>query len=209
MNYCDKPGNTYGKNKMFEYPPGATPLDQDEINQLIPQHISTQQQLNEWEEQNILEITSWTSRQQFNLSQIITTSFIRNLHLKMFNKTWQWAGKFRHSNKNIGVDWHKIPIALKILLDDVNYQINNQSFPIDELATRFHHRLVAIHPFPNGNGRHSRLMTDIILLSQNQPRFSWGNINLTSPSDTRKSYIKALQTADKKNLELLLKFVRS
>ncbi|GAB4393639.1 MAG: mobile mystery protein B [Gammaproteobacteria bacterium] len=195
---------------IFEYAPGATPLDLDEVHELIPHHIITQQQLNEWEQVNILQAEQWVSRQQFKISQTLTVSFIKKLHHRMFSKTWRWAGQFRRTNKNIGVDWHSVMVAVQNLIDDTHYQLENASYDIDELAARFHHRLVAIHPFANGNGRHARLMTDIILLSQGTSRFTWGSTHdLVTSSVSREKYIHALRAADKQDYGLLLKFVRT
>lgn len=127
----------------------------------------------------------------------------------MFNKTWRWAGKFRKSNKNIGVFWEQIPVRLKLLFDDVAYQIEKHVYELDELAARFHHRLVHIHPFPNGNGRHARLMSDILLFNQGAKRFTWGQENLVLDSQTKKGYINALRQADKHDYRALLNFVRT
>lgn len=194
---------------MFEYPHGATPLDPDEANGLIPKHITTQGQLNEWEQVNILEAEKWAGRRNFKLQDVITTEFIKKLHQRMFNKTWRWAGEFRKTNKNIGVDWLSIFVDLKLLMEDIVYQIENKTYPVDELAVRFHHRLVSIHPFANGNGRHARLMTDIILLSQDQKRFTWGRVEqLIASSPVREKYIAALRAADRRDYKPLLQFVR-
>lgn len=195
---------------MYEYPPGATPLDPDEAAGLIPMHITTQSQLNEWEQMNILEAEKWIGGKHFELANILNSEFIKKLHLRMFNNTWRWAGEFRKSNKNIGVDWPTIAIELRLLVDDVEYQLSNSTYADDELATRFHHRLVAVHPFANGNGRHARMMTDILLLSLGQKRFSWGGVDsLVKPSVIRKNYITALRAADRKDYSLLLAFVRN
>lgn len=176
---------------------------------LIPKHITIQSQLNEWEQVNILETESWISRQSFKFPQITTIDFVKRLHQRMFNKTWSWAGKFRQSNKNIGVNWPSISVDLQVLMDDIRYQLDNKAYPVDELAARFHHRLVAIHPFSNGNGRHARLMADIVLLSQDHQRFSWGSTqSLAKTSPIRKRYIAALRAADKMDYSLLLDFVR-
>lgn len=194
---------------MFEYPEGATPLDLDEINGLIPEHITTQQQLNEWEQMNILEAEKWMSRKKFRMDEISNTIFIKKLHHRMFGKTWKWSGEFRRSNKNIGIDWLSIPVELKLLLDDFQFQLTHQTYPTDEIAVRFHHRLVAIHPFANGNGRHARLMTDIFLLSQKLKRFSWGMAEqLVKPTIVRQQYITALRAADERDYTLLMDFVR-
>ncbi len=191
----------------FIYPIGATPIDEDERRGLIPQHISLQSELNEWEQTNILDAESWAFGQRH--TNILTISFIQQLHKKMFGDTWKWAGKFRNSLKNIGVDYSEIDQELFKLCGDIQYQLDNQILSIDEIATRLHHRLVWIHPFPNGNGRHSRIYTDIFLQSQSRERFSWGGANLNQPNQIRESYIRALREADKHNLDPLCAFVRS
>jgi Fic-DOC domain mobile mystery protein B len=193
---------------MWDYPPGATLIDADEANGLIPQHITTQRQLNEWEQNNILMTEQWVSNQRFEIANIATSEFVKQIHVKMFNKTWRWAGQFRKTNKNIGVDWPLVSVELKILLDDVQYQAENNIYPKDELAARFHHRLVAIHPFPNGNGRHARMMADIMLIALGCSRFSWGSNSLAESSPVRKLYIEALREADRMNYEKLITFVR-
>jgi Fic-DOC domain mobile mystery protein B len=190
----------------LDYPPGATPLDADEIASLIPNHITTQGELNEWEQLNILQGESWAARQR---KEILNEAFVRQLHRQMFGETWRWAGDFRKSDKNIGADWLKISVELKKLVDDAHYQIEHASYPPDEIAVRFHHRLVAIHPFPNGNGRHARLMADLLVERLGQPRFTWGSRSLIDATDTRQRYITALQAADARNYAPLLAFARS
>lgn len=151
------------------YLPGATPLDADELACLIPTHITTQGELNEWEQLNIVQGEAWARRQR---KDILDEAFVRQLHKQMFGETWSWAGSFRTSDKNIGVEWQQIGVKLRNLLDDVRYQIDNATYPPDEIATRFHHRLVSIHPFPNGNGRHARVMADLLVQQLGQPRFT-------------------------------------
>ena len=191
---------------QFKYPPGATPLSPDELLMLKPPHITTQGELNEWEQANILQAQSWL--QNYNGS-ILTESFLLNLHEKMFNETWKWAGQYRKSNKNIGGEWIEVPIKLKLLLDDTTFQLKNNSYESAELAARFHHRLVAIHLFPNGNGRHARLACDQLLRSEGHTCFTWGRTNLTNPSETRQQYVSALRAADSHDIQPLLDFVYS
>jgi Fic-DOC domain mobile mystery protein B len=191
----------------FVYPQGATPYNQDDSAYLIPKHIYTQNQLNEWEQANILQAERWLF--SIKRKNLLTIDFIQNLYKRMFDQTWTWAGKLRPYNTNIGAPYRSIQESLKILCDDVLYWNNNQTFPLDERVTRFHHRLVAIHAFPNGNGRHARLMTDAFLVTAGASRFSWGKKNLVEQSETRKEYIKALQAADNGNYKTLFEFVRS
>lgn len=190
----------------LDYPHGATPLDADELASLIPSHITTQGELNEWEQLNIVQGEQWARKQR---KEILNEGFLRQLHKQMFGETWKWAGDFRKSDKNIGVDWLNIGVELKKLLDDVRYQVEHNAFPGDEIAVRFHHRLVSIHPFPNGNGRHARMMADLLVERLGKARFTWGSKSLVDPNDTRKQYIAALQAADARNIAPLLAFARS
>jgi Fic-DOC domain mobile mystery protein B len=190
----------------LDYPPDATPLDADELASLIPDHLTTQAELNEWEQLNIVEGDKWARKQR---KEILTETFLRQLHKQIFGETWRWAGEFRKSDKNIGVDWLHIGVELKKLLDDVRYQVEHGSFPVDEIAIRFHHRLVAIHPFPNGNGRHARMVADLLVERLGKSRFSWGSHSLVDANDTRRNYIIALQAADARDMGPLLAFARS
>ena len=133
---------------QFEYAPGPTPIDPDEAQGLIPKHIKTQAELNAWEELNIVEGADWIARKK--ITQKLDEGLIRELHSRMFNQTWLWAGTFRKSDKSIGIDWTQIAVALKNLLDNTTYQIENKVMPIDEIVVGFHHKLVLIHAFPNG-----------------------------------------------------------
>ncbi|MEN9424460.1 MAG: hypothetical protein RL122_1843 [Pseudomonadota bacterium] len=191
----------------FEYPLGATPLDPDEAQGLLPTHITTQGELNVWEQTNILQGELWAAR-QFK-RELLDEAFIRELHRRMFDQTWRWAGTFRSSDKNIGVDWLQIAMQLRNLLDNTRYQVEHQVFSADELAVRFHHQLVVIHPFPNGNGRHARLMADLLVQRLGMPRFSWGSESLIGTSGVRSAYLEALRAADRHKIELLLAFART
>jgi mobile mystery protein B len=189
-----------------EYPNGSTPLDANELSGLLPKHITTQKELNEWEQLNILQGEIWSRQHR---KDILSEKYIRQLHQQMFGNTWLWAGRFRTSNKNIGIDWQHIPVQLRKLFDDVKYHIDQETYSPDEIAIRFHHRLVSIHPFPNGNGRHARLCADLLIQEMGLPRFTWGGGNLVDTTETREKYIAALQAADNHNIQALLLFARS
>lgn len=155
---------------------------------------------------NIIEAEPWAVKQKDSVSIL----FIKKLHKRMFDKTWKWAGEFRTSEKNIGVHWAQIPMNLQELCDDVCYQLNHDTFPLDEIAVRFHHRLVFIHAFANGNGRHARLIADVLIVQKGGGRFTWGmHQDLTRATSVRKQYIKALQSADRGDYSKLLVFARS
>ena len=192
----------------FDYAPGATPLDPDEAAGLIPSHIANHAQLNEWEMVNILEGEHWAfSRKHKNM---LDSDFVRRLHKRMFGDTWRWAGAFRTTEKNIGIDPIQIPLALHNLCEDVKTQIEYKSYPLDEIAVRFSHRLVAIHPFANGNGCLSRTLADLLLVEHGAARFTWGaGANLVAEGDVRQRYLDALRAADGRDYGQLLAFVRS
>jgi len=192
----------------FEYPDGATPLDPDEAEGLMLTHITTREELNRWEFDNILEAKVWTDRTK--PVDILNEEFIKTLHKRMFGNVWKWAGNFRHSDKSIGGSWQHIPMSLKNLCDDTLLWIELQDDPPDLIAVRFHHLLVSIHPFSNGNGRHARAMTDLLLKNKlKQPEFSWGKLNLSDKEAVRKQYIDSLHSADNGDYKPLLAFART
>lgn len=184
----------------------ATPLTPEERAQLIPTYITTRAQLNEAEQLNITEADLWAFTRK---RDVLSEEFLRNLHKRMFRKVWKWAGAFRTSERNIGIDAYRIGVELRTLLEDVAYWIAHNTFAPDEIAVRFHHRLVFIHPFPNGNGRHARLAADLLAVKLGQKRFTWGSANLVEPAATRAAYVAALKAADNHDITPLLAFARS
>lgn len=188
-------------------PEGASPLDPDEAEGLIPSHITTRGELNAWEAANIVVGIRWLETRRLNDS-ILMVSTLLELHRRMFSETWAWAGRFRKTDKNIGVHWPHIPERTKALGADVAYQIENKTFGLDELAVRFHHRLVSIHPFPNGNGRHARLAADALLKENDTAAFTWGSGTIDDAGKLRNSYLAALRAADCGDYMPLLSFVR-
>jgi Fic-DOC domain mobile mystery protein B len=194
----------------LEYIDGQTPLDEEEKDGLLIPTIATRGELDEFEQQNIEQAIQWMLMRLFKPELIFTEKFIRNVHKRMYANIWAWAGDFRWTNKNIGVDRGQIATELKILLDDAKYWMENNTYSPDEIAIRFKHRIVSIHCFPNGNGRHSRLMADIIIEKIfKQSVFTWGAGNLSQKFDHRAAYISAIKIADKGNLAPLVEFARS
>lgn len=192
------------------YEDGQTPLSEEEKDGLLIKTITTHGELDEYEQLNIEKAIQWTMRKKLKKENILTEQFIKTLHKKMLGEVWNWAGEFRRSEKNIGVPWIKIGMDLKVLLDDTLYWIDNNTFPPDEIAIRFKHRLVNIHCFPNGNGRHSRIMADIITESVfGNAVFSWNQSNMVKADDTRKAYIAAIREGDKGDIGPLMKFARN
>ncbi len=191
----------------IDYTDGQTPLDEDEKEGLLIKTITTRGDLDEFEQLNIEKAVLWTMKRKFKADTILSEAFIKDLHRRMYGDVWKWAGDFRKTNKNIGVDRLQIAVELRTLIDDCKFWIGNISFSPDEVAIRFKHRLVSIHCFTNGNGRHSRLMADIIAEQIfKQPVFSWGARN--SNEDLRSTYLKAVRAADGGEYGLLVGFAR-
>lgn len=184
----------------------ATPLTPDERRDLLPTYVTTRAQLNEVEQIGIANADVWAFRRR---RDVLDEAFLLALHKRMLGQVWRWAGRFRTTERNIGVEAYKIALELRMLLDDVRYWAANATYPADEIAVRFHHRLVWIHPFPNGNGRHARMAADLLMVSLGQPRFTWGSVNLVEPATTRAQYVAALKAADSHDLAPLLAFARS
>lgn len=192
----------------LEYPPGATPLDPNEVEGLrYP--VNTQGELNELEKANIRIGYEWAKNSRKLKKLLLTYSGLMILHKRLFGDVWEWAGGQRKTEKNIGVSPHKIAEEVNKLCEDTKYWIENMTYDWDTIGARFHHRLVVIHPFPNGNGRLGRIATDLLFLYNQHELFTWGAKDLVSESKTRSKYIHALQAADRGEYSALLEFVRS
>jgi Fic-DOC domain mobile mystery protein B len=190
-------------------PPGSTPLDPDEAEGLLPAHITTQGELNAWEQLNIAHADTWAmSRRRRRATTVLTSDFAVELHRRMFDQTWTWAGMYRRTGKNIGVPASEVRIALRERLVDAAFWLAEQVYELDEIAARLHYQLVLVHPWPNGNGRWSRLMADTLLHGERQPRFSWGGGDLVCATSARADYLAALRAADQGDFAPLLGFVR-
>ena len=191
----------------FQADDAGTPLDPHECDGLIPTHITTREQLNELEAENILEAISWAFTRRRN---VIDEVFLLGLHRRMLNRVWRWAGEYRRTERNLGVAPYRIQVELIALLDTMRFWIAHRTWPPDELGVRFHHGLVVIHPFANGNGRWSRLAADILVVQQGGARFSWGgSADLRRAGNDRDGYIAALKRADNHDFAALIAFARS
>lgn len=184
----------------------ATPLTPEERHDLIPSYITTRDQLNEVEQLGIAEADRWAFSRRRN---VLDERFLLGLHKRMFGDVWKWAGSFRTTPRNIGVEAYQIAVDLRQLLDDVRYWTEHATYPADEIALRFHTRLTWIHPFPNGNGRHARLAADLLVVALGGERFTWGGAGLVDASAMRKAYIDAVRAGDKHDFEPLIRFARS
>ena len=193
----------------FNVGDGNTPLTPEELSDLIP-NLATREELNEWERENILRGRRWAlARRNDKTSIPLSDGYIRKLHDRMFDQTWKWAGNYRKTEKTIGVPVPQMREMLVALLGDANFWIENNTYPADEIAVRFHHRLVLIHVFPNGNGRHARLIADVLAVKLARPVFTWGQLSLLKLGEAREKYLQSLRAADAGNLVPLIEFARS
>ncbi len=192
---------------ILEPDDAATPLTAEEMRDLIPAHIAYRSELNEAEQENIARAQDWALGPRRR--DLLSEKFVKDLHRQMLGDVWRWAGKFRASERNLGIDYWLIPTELRKLLDDAKAWIEFTTYPPDEIAVRFHHRLVLIHPFPNGNGRHARLMADLLVMRFGGERFSWGRESLRDPGAARQRYVAALRAADNHDIAPLLAFARA
>ena len=194
----------------FEYIEGQTPLDEEEQEGLLLSTITTRNDLDEFEQLNIEKAIEWTMNRKFKKDKVLTEDFVCTLHRKMFGDVWKWAGKFRKSDKNLGVDWKQIGTSLKQLNDDCLHWIKHKTYAEEEIAIRYKHKVVSIHCFSNGNGRHSRLMADVMASHIfSKPVFTWNQRNLNKKGEPRNNYLKAIKEADKGNIKLLMKFAKT
>ena len=185
----------------------ATPLDPDEATGLIARHVTNRQELDTVELANTIRGEEWAFSHRHR--DLLNPDFIRTLHRRMFDETWNWAGQYRSTEKNLGIAPGSIPTAVHQLCEDTRTQLAHRAHELDEIIARFSHRLVFIHAFANGNGRHSRLMANLLLVELGAPGFSWGSRDLQHPGEVRKRYLEALRRADAGDFAALLVFVRS
>lgn len=190
-----------------EDPPGATPLGPAELTGLRQSWITTRAELDEAEQANILAGLVWARRPR--RQALLSEAFLRSLHRSMFGDVWTWAGDYRLRETNIGVVPRQIPMALREHLETARYWLDERPLAPDEIAVLIHHRLVQIHPFANGNGRHTRLMADLVAEQLGRPAFTWGRTSLLAAGPTRTTYVEALREADRHNIAPLLAFARS
>lgn len=192
---------------IIDEPDGATPLDPDELEDLKFKHITTRGELNQVEQVNVQDGLLWLKHRR--KKHVLTEEFVRELHRKLFGEVWRWAGSFRQTEKNIGIDPIYIGVQLRMLLDDATYWAENVTYKPIEAAARLHHRLVQIHCFPNGNGRHARILADVYLKECfSDAPIDWAaGHDLMSSNERRNSYIAALRSADTGDYGPLLSFV--
>lgn len=194
----------------LEYLSGQTPLEEEEMEGLLIPTIATRGELDEFEQHNIEQAVEWTLMRSFKPEQIFSEAFVREVHRRMYGDVWAWAGAFRKTEKNIGIEKWRIATELSYLLGDAKFWVEKNVYVPDEIAVRFKHRVVSIHCFANGNGRHSRLMADIIADKVFKlPVFTWGAANLVQQGDARSNYLKAIKAADAGDIAPLMAFARS
>lgn len=194
----------------YNFIEGQTILEEEEMEGLLIKTINTRSELDEFEQQNIEKAIEWTYKNKFKPEELLTDFFVRKVHFKMFGNVWKWAGKYRRTNKNIGVEKHSIAVSLRKSLDDTKYYIKHDTYPPKLIAVMLKFHIVRIHPFANGNGRLSRLMADILLQNVfDEKPFTWGRDNLSEQGKARQIYLKAIYAADQGDFMPLLEFAQS
>jgi Fic-DOC domain mobile mystery protein B len=194
---------------LFQEPNDATPLDPALRGDLIQGWVTTRADLNEVEEENILKGAVWARRRRGGTETLLNEAFSKDLHKQMFGEVWKWAGRYRQNELNIGITPHLVAAEMPVTFDNTRFWIENKTFSSDEIAIRLHHRLTQIHGFPNGNGRHARLMADLLIEKLGGKAFTWGSGTIRETGVLRDAYVAALQAADDHDLGPLMVFVRS
>jgi Fic-DOC domain mobile mystery protein B len=195
---------------LFQEPPDATPLDPALRNDLLQTWITTRRDLNEAEQENIVKSVAWARRRRgAQAMDLLNDEYARTLHKQMFGDVWKWAGIYRQNELNIGIEPHRIPAEMPAALDDAHFWIEHNTYPSDQIAVRLHHRLTQIHAFSNGNGRHARMMADLLIERLGEESFTWGGGRLADVGTLRTQYVDALRAADNHDIARLMNFVRS
>lgn len=195
---------------LFQEPDDATPLDPGQRDGLLQTWITNRRDLNEAEQENIVKGLTWARRRRPRKPiALLNDEFARTLHKRMFGDVWKWAGTYRRNERNIGIKANRLVADMPTMLDDVRYWVEHNTYPHDEIAARLHHRLTQIHPFPNGNGRHARMMADLLIERLGEKPFSWGGGSLADIGIVRAHYVAALKAADDHDIGPLMIFVRS
>lgn len=192
---------------LFQEPEDATPLEPEEREGLRLTWVTTRADLNIAEQDNIDKGAAWAFRAR--KPDLMTVDFVLQLHKRMFGDVWSWAGQYRRTERNIGIAPHMIGVQTSQLMGDAAYWVENGTYEPTELAVRLHHKLVYIHPFPNGNGRHARMMADLVLRRLGAPALSWGGGSLADLNELRRAYVDALRLADREDYDALIAFSRS
>lgn len=183
---------------------GTTPLDPDEADGLIPGWVATRGDLDVVEQANVAAAMQWASRRRWSIETLLSDATVRDVHRRMLGDVWNWAGSYRTSEKNIGVPWADVRRAIHDLMADAMAWVDSER-PSESLLADFHHQIVSIHPFPNGNGRHGRLMTDLLATVIGVPPSTWGRAPSIDIMVARRHYLDALSAADRGSLEPLLR----
>jgi Fic-DOC domain mobile mystery protein B len=194
---------------LFQEPDDATPLDPALRGDLLQTWITTRADLNEAEEENILDGADWARGRRGGAEALLTEDFSKSLHEQMFGDVWKWAGSYRQNELNIGIAPHLVPAEMPVMFDNARFWVENDTFPPDEIAVRLHHRLTQIHGFPNGNGRHARMMADLLIEKLGGKPFTWGSGSIHDTGTLRTTYINALKAADNHDFAPLLAFARA
>lgn len=186
---------------------GSTPLDPDQIRGIKFSHLVNMGELDEVEDLNIQKGLEWLNRQKGD--DYLSMEFLCKLHEKLFGDVWKWAGTFRKVEVNLSkIKYYDVGPQLKMFFEDAKLWIEGGRMSWDEISAEMHHRLIAIHPFPNGNGRTTRIYTEYVQKRNKQAVTSWKASLNHDPKERRRVYIKSLQQADKGDFRPLIEFMQ-
>lgn len=194
---------------LFQEPNDATPLDPALRGDLIQTWVTTRADLNEAEEENILKGAAWARRRRGGTEALLSEDFSKSLHKQMFGEVWKWASMYRQTELNIGIAPQLVAAEMPVLFDNARFWVEHKTYSPDEIAVRLHHRLTQIHGFPNGNGRHARMMADLLIEKLGGKPFTWGSGSIHDTGTLRTTYVNALRAADNHDFGPLLEFARA
>lgn len=186
-------------------------MDPDARQFLLPEHadVATNNELNELEALNIADAFAWADDQTWQTADFFTQHVLREIHAKMFDQVWVWAGTYRSREVNIGnCPPEEISTRLEQVLGNLSYQSENGRSAHD-VCTALHHCIAQIHPFPNGNGRHARLVARLLAQTMGLERSSltWGSTEYADEDTRKAAYISSLRAADDGDFGPLKSFI--
>jgi Fic-DOC domain mobile mystery protein B len=192
--------------RNFDFPQGATPLN--DYSGLKLSWVQFLSDLNRAEAENIFLAQKRYLHCAVNSPETwFNPGVLKKIHWAMFHKVWEWAGSFRTVHTNIGLKPHLIPTQLALFCAEIrSWSQSACDLTILERAARIHHRLVAIHPFENGNGRFSRLIADRYLKAYHYSYPIWPSFE--NDGDIRSYYIQSLKCADQGEYEVLIELMK-
>ncbi len=87
---------------LFQEPDDATPLDPAQRAALLQTWITTRNDLNEAEQENIVKGAAWARRRRgAKPADMLNNDYVKTLHKQMFGEVWKWGGTYRQNELNM------------------------------------------------------------------------------------------------------------